>query len=102
MTVDLDGLTSGQTYYCKAAATNSNSSSCVGVVIGDVKMFLISMTALVPTTWPSLSTAGKYIQMCSISMSEEFIRSTTSIAFHSKYFYAGISIEVKCSSMAVN
>ena len=26
MTVDLDGLTSGQTYYCKAAATNNNSS----------------------------------------------------------------------------
>ena len=40
MTVDLSGLTRGQMYYCKAAATNiGNSTSCLGPVIGGVKMF---------------------------------------------------------------
>ena len=46
MTVDLDGLTSGQMYYCKAAATNTTSASCGGPVVGGVKVFfsLIPMT----------------------------------------------------------
>ena len=40
MTVDLGGITRGQMYYCKAAATNiGNSTSCLGPVIGGVKMF---------------------------------------------------------------
>ena len=39
VTVDLDGLTSDQMYYCKAAATNTNSASCGGPVVGDVKVY---------------------------------------------------------------
>ena len=61
VTVDLDGLTSGQTYYCKAAATNTNSASCVGSVIGDVKMFFSFITALGITTWSSPPTSGTCI-----------------------------------------
>ena len=44
MTVDLDGLTSGQMYYCKAAATNTTSASCGGPVVGGVKVFFSFMT----------------------------------------------------------
>ena len=39
MTVDLDGLTSGHMYYCKAAATNTNSTNCGGPVVGEVKVY---------------------------------------------------------------
>ena len=39
VTVDLDGLTSGQMYYCKAAATNTTSASCGGPVVGGVKVY---------------------------------------------------------------
>ena len=39
VTVSLQGLTSGQMYYCKAAATNTNSNNCAGPVVGGVKMF---------------------------------------------------------------
>ena len=39
MTVSLQGLTSGQMYYCKAAATNTNSNNCTGPVVGGVKVF---------------------------------------------------------------
>ena len=38
MTVSLQGLTSGQMYYCKAAATNTNSNNCAGPVVGGVKV----------------------------------------------------------------
>eukprot|EP00731_Ephydatia_muelleri_P032365 Em0023g872a len=36
VTVSLQGLTSGQMYYCKAAATNTNSNNCAGPVVGDL------------------------------------------------------------------
>ena len=39
VTVSLQGLTSGQMYYCKAAATNTNSNNCAGPVVGGVKVF---------------------------------------------------------------
>ena len=39
MTVSLQGLTRGQMYYCKAAATNTNSNNCAGPVVGGVKVF---------------------------------------------------------------
>ena len=47
MTVDLDGLTSGQTYYCKAAATNNNSSpyNCTFPGFGGVNAFVTFKTA---------------------------------------------------------
>ena len=61
VTVDLDGLTSGQTYYCKAAATNTNSSSCVGSMIGDVKMVFSFITAPGITAWSSPPTSGTCI-----------------------------------------
>eukprot|EP00731_Ephydatia_muelleri_P011246 Em0006g140a len=34
VSVSLQGLTSGQMYYCKAAATNTNSNNCAGLVVG--------------------------------------------------------------------
>ena len=51
MTVDLDGLTSGQTYYCKAAATNINSSpyNCTFPGFGGVNVF-ITFTAMPSST----------------------------------------------------
>ena len=39
VSVSLQGLTSGQMYYCKAAATNTNSNNCAGPVVGGVKVF---------------------------------------------------------------
>ena len=39
VSVSLQGLTSGQMYYCKAAATNTNSNNCTGPVVGGVKVF---------------------------------------------------------------
>eukprot|EP00731_Ephydatia_muelleri_P011169 Em0006g63a len=47
VTVSLQGLTSGQMYYCKAAATNTN---CTGPVVGGVKVFFSFMTSSVPIT----------------------------------------------------
>ena len=45
MTVSLQDLTSGQMYYCKAAATNTNSNNCTGPVVGGVKVFFSLMQA---------------------------------------------------------
>eukprot|EP00731_Ephydatia_muelleri_P011678 Em0006g572a len=39
VTVSLQGLTSGQMYYCTAAGTDANSSSCGGLVVGGVKAY---------------------------------------------------------------
>ena len=47
VTVDLDGLTSGQTYYCKAAATNTNSDSFGGPVVGGVKVYFNFLAGIV-------------------------------------------------------
>ena len=39
VTVSLQGLTSGQMYYCTAAGTDANSSSCGGLVVGGVEAY---------------------------------------------------------------
>ena len=57
MTVDLDGLTSGQMYYCKAAAANTTSASCGGPVVGGMKVFFSFMTYSLPIS----SASGKFI-----------------------------------------
>ncbi|KAL5500682.1 hypothetical protein EMCRGX_G012277 [Ephydatia muelleri] len=57
VTVSLQGLTSGQMYYCKAAATNTNSNNCAGPVVGGVKVFFSFMTASVPITTSSSPTS---------------------------------------------
>eukprot|EP00731_Ephydatia_muelleri_P011122 Em0006g16a len=44
VSVSLQGLTRGQMYYCKAAATNTNSNNCAGPVVGGVKMFITMTT----------------------------------------------------------
>ena len=44
VTVSLQGLTSGQMYYCKAAATNTNFNNCAGPVVGGVKVFITMAT----------------------------------------------------------
>ena len=59
VTVSLQGLTSGQMYYCKAAATNTNSNNCAGPVVGDVKVYL-SFIAY-PFPQPNMPTHGKHI-----------------------------------------
>eukprot|EP00731_Ephydatia_muelleri_P011233 Em0006g127a len=58
VSVSLQSLTSGQMYYCKAAATNTNSNNCAGPVVGGVKVFFSFMTSPVPITSssPSMST----------------------------------------------
>ena len=48
VTVFLQGLTSGQMYYCKAAATNTNSNNCAGPVVGGVKVFFSFMASPLP------------------------------------------------------
>eukprot|EP00731_Ephydatia_muelleri_P011203 Em0006g97a len=52
VSVSLQGLTSGQMYYCKAAATNTNSNNCAGPVVGGVKVFFsfISGPSMTPPT----------------------------------------------------
>ena len=66
VTVSLQGLTSGQMYYCKAAATNTNSNNCAGPVVGGVKVFFSFMTAPVPITTPppSMSTIPSSSEYC--------------------------------------
>ena len=69
VTVSLQGLTSGQMYYCKAAATNTNSNNCAGPVVGGVKVFFSFMTSPVAITSssPSMSTpppSREYCIMC--------------------------------------
>ena len=59
VTVSLHDLTSGQMYYCKAAATNTNSNNCAGPVVGDVKVYL-SFIAY-PFPQPNMPTHGKHI-----------------------------------------
>ena len=51
VTVSLQGLTSGQMYYCNAAATNTNSTRCAGLVVGGVKMYFSFVASLPPTTF---------------------------------------------------
>ena len=59
VTVDLDGLTRGQMYYCKVAATNTTSASCGGPVVGGVKVYFNFLTGMcvlvlqsVSASWP--------------------------------------------------
>ena len=59
VTVSLQGLTSGQMYYCKAAATNTNSNNCTGPVVGGVKVFFSFIASSArTTTMSSPSTCG--------------------------------------------
>ena len=50
VSVSLQGLTRGQMYYCKAAATNTNSNNCTGPVVGGVKVFFSFNTSSLPPT----------------------------------------------------
>ena len=70
MTVSLQGLISSQMYYCKAAATNTNSNNCAGPVVGGVKVFF-SMTTPAAHTAPlngfvAKQLAEPLIVMCSV------------------------------------
>ena len=51
--VSLQGLTIGQMYYCKAAATNTNSTHCADPVVGGVKMYFSFVANLPSTTFPT-------------------------------------------------
>ncbi|KAL5500738.1 hypothetical protein EMCRGX_G012336 [Ephydatia muelleri] len=64
VSVSLQGLTSGQMYYCKAAATNTNSNNCTGPVVGGVKVFFsfISGPSMTPPT-PSANGGSDSSQM---------------------------------------
>ena len=67
VTVSLQGLTKDLMYYCKAAATYTNSISCSGPVVGDVKMYF-SFVSILPST-TSLSTC-KYMAITDTSVKE--------------------------------
>ena len=67
VTVSLQGLTSGQMYYCKAAATNTNSNNCTGPVVGGVKVFFSFMASSVPIT-SSSSPTSKSSSICEDSL----------------------------------
>eukprot|EP00731_Ephydatia_muelleri_P003888 Em0002g64a len=63
VTVFLQGLTSGQMYYCKAAATNTNSTRCAGPVVGNSKMYFSIATRLpsiTPPTTPDMASIDTY------------------------------------------
>ncbi|KAL5500563.1 hypothetical protein EMCRGX_G012148 [Ephydatia muelleri] len=62
VTVSLQGLTSGQMYYCKAAATSTNSNNCTGV-----KVFFSFMTYSVPQS--NLSNPGTSSHLPAIDIS---------------------------------
>ena len=71
VTVSLQGLTSGQMYYCKAAATNTNSTHCAGPVVGNSKMYFSIATRL-PSITPS--TTCKYLTPeCSMTVYKQCI-----------------------------
>ena len=40
VTVDLDGLTSGQIYYCKVAATDDNEAGCLSPVYRNIQTLI--------------------------------------------------------------
>ena len=62
VTVSLQGLTSGQMYYCKAAATNTNSTNCAGPVVGGGKVFFSFMTSvIIPSSSSPTSTTNTSI-----------------------------------------
>eukprot|EP00731_Ephydatia_muelleri_P011273 Em0006g167a len=69
VTVSLQGLTSGQMYYCKAAATNTNSNNCAGPVVGGVKVFFSFMTLWLPITNSSSPTSTIITSSCGASIS---------------------------------
>ncbi|KAL5516976.1 hypothetical protein EMCRGX_G002436 [Ephydatia muelleri] len=56
VTISLQGLTSGQVYYCKAAASSNNTASCAGPVVGRVKGYITFVASLSSTTFPTAST----------------------------------------------
>ena len=64
VTVSLQGLTSGQMYYCKAAATNTNSNNCTGPVVGGVKVFFSFMTSSVPIISSSTCEYSLHLVRC--------------------------------------
>ena len=53
VTVSLQGLTSGQVYYCKAAASSNNTASCAGPVVGGVKGYITFVASLPSTPFPT-------------------------------------------------
>ena len=56
VTVSLQGLTSGQIYYCKGAATNTNTTHCAGPVSDGVKVYFSFVANLFPITSPTTCT----------------------------------------------
>eukprot|EP00731_Ephydatia_muelleri_P011280 Em0006g174a len=91
VTVSLQGLTSGQMYYCKAAATNTNSNNCAGSVVGGVKVFFsfisatITAMCTVQSTVPPPSRCGNTIHgMC--TERQAFVVSLVLKPFHVKVY----------------
>ena len=67
VTVDLDGLTSGQMYYCKAAATNTTSASCGGPVVGGVKVFFnLLVCRQLPTDIPTSQDSSSFLTIIAV------------------------------------
>ena len=69
VTVSQQGLISGQMYFCKVAATNSNSTCCAGPVVGDVKMYF-SFVASLPSSLSPIHVG--FHAFASIEVKEKF------------------------------
>ena len=87
VTVSLQGFTSGQMYHCKAAATSTNSTHCVGSLVGDAKVYFSFVASLPSLPFP---TYGKS-PICTS------IQSVLCIALTNTNTYARISIPIKNS-----
>ena len=72
VTVFLQGLISGQVYFCKAAATNKNSAHCAGQVVGSVKMYFNFVAYLPSITNPTTRRCWSSYQYQDINMIVEF------------------------------
>ena len=65
VTVSLQGLTSGQMYYCKAAASNINSARCAGPVVRNEKLYFNFVASTPFITQPRACKCSLLYNSCS-------------------------------------
>ena len=81
VSVSLQSLGSNQMYYCKAAATNSNSASCGDPVVGGVKVFFSFMTSPLATAILIPPTSGT-VHMLAVHMLAVHMLAVHTLAVH--------------------
>eukprot|EP00731_Ephydatia_muelleri_P035787 Em0161g1a len=84
VTVSLQGLTSGQMYYCKAAATNTNSNNCAGPMVGGVFNFTFRLphSDVTTPTVPDTSINGSAINDSSYDTRMMVVRCSFNQSFY--------------------